>query len=154
MCLLWGTNWVFIPQKTAFFIVTAVKPKILQVTLRSLRCCHLLTEFSLSDVGLLCLQLHRFFFSLCCWWVVSGVLWLVDINSLKIATSYYESFNLVVRVEGYAQLCWMQLSLTLNNIISHFHSKIQRNLDLSFPNYRFPGSIVQFLWSMNKSYFI
>jgi hypothetical protein len=25
MCLLWGTNWVFIFQKTGFFIVTAVK---------------------------------------------------------------------------------------------------------------------------------
>jgi hypothetical protein len=25
MCLLWGTNWVSISQKTAFFIVTAVK---------------------------------------------------------------------------------------------------------------------------------
>jgi hypothetical protein len=25
MCLLWGTNWVFISQKTTFFIVTAVK---------------------------------------------------------------------------------------------------------------------------------
>jgi hypothetical protein len=25
MCLLWSTNWVFISQKTTFFIVTAVK---------------------------------------------------------------------------------------------------------------------------------
>jgi hypothetical protein len=25
MCLLLGTNWVFISQETAFFIVTAVK---------------------------------------------------------------------------------------------------------------------------------
>jgi hypothetical protein len=25
MCLLWGTNWVFMSQKTAFFVVTAVK---------------------------------------------------------------------------------------------------------------------------------
>jgi hypothetical protein len=25
MCLLWSTNWVFISQKTAFFIVTTVK---------------------------------------------------------------------------------------------------------------------------------
>jgi hypothetical protein len=25
MCFLWGTNWGFISQKTAFFIVTAVK---------------------------------------------------------------------------------------------------------------------------------
>jgi hypothetical protein len=25
ICLLWSTNWVFISQKTAFFIVTAVK---------------------------------------------------------------------------------------------------------------------------------
>jgi hypothetical protein len=25
MCLLWGKNWVFIAQKTAYFIVTAVK---------------------------------------------------------------------------------------------------------------------------------
>jgi hypothetical protein len=26
MCLLSDTNWVFIPQQTAFFIVPAVKP--------------------------------------------------------------------------------------------------------------------------------
>jgi hypothetical protein len=24
MCFLWGTDWVFIPHKTAFFIVTAM----------------------------------------------------------------------------------------------------------------------------------
>jgi hypothetical protein len=26
MCLLWGTNWVFVSHKTTFFVVTAVKP--------------------------------------------------------------------------------------------------------------------------------
>jgi hypothetical protein len=31
MCLLWGTNWVFISQKTAFFIVTAVRTSNLTV---------------------------------------------------------------------------------------------------------------------------
>jgi hypothetical protein len=31
MCLLWGTNWVFISQKTAFFTVTAVKPQLLHI---------------------------------------------------------------------------------------------------------------------------
>jgi hypothetical protein len=25
MCLLWGTNWIFISQNTPFFIATAVK---------------------------------------------------------------------------------------------------------------------------------
>jgi hypothetical protein len=29
MCLLLGTNWVFISQKTVFFIVAAVKPSYL-----------------------------------------------------------------------------------------------------------------------------
>jgi hypothetical protein len=28
------------------------------------------------------------------------------------------------------------------------------NFDLLFPDYRSPGSIVQFLWSLNKSYLI
>jgi hypothetical protein len=29
MCFPWGTNWGFISQKTAFFIVTALKTSIL-----------------------------------------------------------------------------------------------------------------------------
>jgi hypothetical protein len=33
MCLLWSTNWVFISQKTPFFIVTAVKTSNLTYTL-------------------------------------------------------------------------------------------------------------------------
>jgi hypothetical protein len=31
MCLLWGTNWVFISQKTTFLIATAVKTSDLHV---------------------------------------------------------------------------------------------------------------------------
>jgi hypothetical protein len=44
MCLLWSTNWVFIYQKTTFFIVTAVRPQILHIIVTSLwgkcgNCC-------------------------------------------------------------------------------------------------------------------
>jgi hypothetical protein len=51
MCLLWGTHWVFISQRTTIFIVTAVNTSALtQMVLESVTCsCDLLMSQGTGD---------------------------------------------------------------------------------------------------------
>jgi hypothetical protein len=49
MCFLWSTDWVFISQKTTFFIVTAIKPQILRRFI-------MLLKYPANSIWVTCIQ--------------------------------------------------------------------------------------------------